>query len=163
MIIGWTGAVMEKTRIFRTCCSRVLVTALTIQALTPDALDLTLLAQCRPPGPVLVLLSLFAEERDEEDELSQPGVPDCDCPSRLYSSSDHRDRTKELPAELWQPLWPEVGLARNPNKTPCVLLPARLIWHELITEIAPVRWEGRHNGWDIPSRDLYCSLCRITC
>ena len=48
-----------------------------IQALTPDALDLTLLANHRPPGPVVALMSMLAEEREIEEE---PAIYDrCRC------------------------------------------------------------------------------------
>src|SRR4051812_31341597 len=65
IVIGWTGAVMDKTCTIRRAVFQVLLGALTVQALTPDALDIALIAHGRPPSPVIVLMSFFAV--DDED------------------------------------------------------------------------------------------------
>ena len=54
---------MDKTCTIRRAAFQVLLIALTVQALTPDALDLTLMAHYRPPSPVIVLMSFFADRR----------------------------------------------------------------------------------------------------
>src|SRR6185369_3360406 len=61
--------VMDKARDTRWICSRTLFAALVIQAFTPDALDLTLLANHRPPGPVFAIISMLIEEREVEGML----------------------------------------------------------------------------------------------
>src|SRR4051794_29983655 len=114
---------MDKTSTIRRATFQVLLSALTAQALTPDALDLTLMAHYRPPGPVIVLMSCFADD-DEEDE---------DAPSQLTTRSprsasprastwDRGDSSDDEPADnIWLPLWPELGLARSLQTHPRAL------------------------------------------
>jgi hypothetical protein len=159
------GAVMDKTGFIRTLCSRLLSIALTIQALTPDALDLTLMAHDRPPGPVLVLMGFLADDKEEEEEeeshqadiLASGWSPFC------VSSPDHRDSPDESPDNVWEPLWPELGLARGPSNPLKVLPQAQSLLHELIATKACGRCEGRHNGQATSGKDVLSLLCRSTC
>ena len=87
---------------------------LTVQALTPDALDLTLMAHYRPPSPVIVLMSFFAAADDDEDASSRLTTrsPRSALPCTL--STNQGESSDDEPADnIWQPLWPEIGLARG--------------------------------------------------
>jgi len=156
---------MDKTSTIRRATFQVLVTAMTVQALTPDALDLTLMAHYRPPGPVIVLMSFFAEEEDDDDEgaSSQLRTSSPRSPSPRVASSDQGDSSDNKPADnIWQPLWPELGLARSLQIQIRALPRAQTILYSLIDARAG-HWMGRPGGQAVSGRDLSCSLCRILC
>ena len=77
---------MDKARDTRWICSRTLFAALVIQALTPDALDLTLLANHRPPGPVFAIMSMLIEEREVEGSYDLRPMT---TPSLVHPSRNH--------------------------------------------------------------------------
>jgi hypothetical protein len=162
--IGWTGAVMDKTGTIRRATFQVLLTALTVQGLTPDALDLTLMAHYRPPGPVIVLMSLFADD-DEDDEGASSPLTTRSPRSRLPRalSSDQGDSSdNELADNIWLPLWPELGLARSLQIQNRALHRTQAVLYSLIYAKAG-RWMGPPVGTAASGRDLSCSLCRILC
>jgi hypothetical protein len=152
---------MDKTGTIRGAAFQVLLSALTVQALTPDALDLTLMAHYRPPGPVIVLISFFADGDDEDTSSRLTTCPPRSLPRAL--ASDQGEPSDDEPADnIWQPLWPELGLTRG--------LPIQLrVFSEMQTYLCTLidekggRWLGRPAGPAISGRDLSCSLCRIVC
>jgi hypothetical protein len=154
---------MDKTGVVRKICSRVLFAALTIQALTPDALDLTLLANHRLPGPVLVLMSVLAEERDEEDETRRAAAADAEPFSSLSRSSPRQDPSDPPSDNVMQPLWPEVGLSRNLNRPIGLISHLGSTWQFLLIDGSLGRREGRSDGRGNPGKDFSHSTCRMTC
>ena len=112
---------MDKARDTRWICSRTLFAALVIQALTPDALDLTLLANHRPPGPVFAIMSMLVEEREVEGELRFTTDDDAGSRSSLTQSSPGEYPSTPPTDNVMQPLWPELGLSRTVNRSSGVL------------------------------------------
>src|SRR5262245_45177820 len=98
---------MDRAWIVRIVFRPLLLAALTIQALTPDFLDHTLLAQSLPPGPLFVVSSFsgpLGVERPRNDFL--PG-PACALPD---AADSERAESSGSPEELCQPIWPELGV-----------------------------------------------------
>jgi hypothetical protein len=88
----------------------VLLAALMIQALTPDFLDLSLLSNELPPGPLFVLSS-FAGSRPGA-ETSEPRLAGgwqvaYDDSPLTHGGAD------ETPGDVDEPLWPELGTPRG--------------------------------------------------
>jgi hypothetical protein len=162
--IGWTGAVMDKTCTIRRAAFQVLLSALTVQALTPDALDLALMAHYRPPGPAIVLMSFFADDADDDKDASSRLTTWSPRPSWPRApSSDQGESSDDEPADnIWQPLWPEIGLARS---LPIQLraLPEAQSYSCGLIDAKAGRWLRRPGGPAVSGRDLSCSLCRIVC
>jgi hypothetical protein len=142
----------------------VLLSALTVQALTPDALDMTLMAHYRPPSPVIVLMGFFADEAND-DELGSRRLTTCSPrpPWPCALSSDQRESSDDEPVDnIWQPLWPEIGLARG-LPIPLRALPEAQSHLCGLIDAKAGRWMGRPCGPAVSGRDLSCSLCRIVC
>ena len=155
---------MDKTSTIRRTAIKVLLGALVVQAMTPDALDLTLIAHYRPPGPVNVVMSVLADDDDESEHASSrlmTGSPRSASPRGAALDKD--DSSDEEPADnIWQPLWPELGLARTIHVQFRALPLEQSYLLNLIDAMAGRRM-GRPGGQAVSGRDLSCSLCRITC
>jgi hypothetical protein len=152
---------MDKTCTIRRAAFQVLLSALTVQALTPDTLDLTLIAHYRPPSPVIVLMSFLADDDDEDTSSRLTTSP----PRSLHRAlaSDQGEPADDEPADnIWQPFWPELGLTR------CLPIQLRAFSNVqtyvfVLIDEKSGRWLGRPAGPAISGRDLSCSLCRIVC
>lgn len=152
---------MDKTSTIRRATFQVLLGILTIQALTPDALDLALIAHYRPPGPVIVLMSFFADEDD--GAMSPLTTRSPRSPSPRVASTDQSNSSDDEPADnIWQPLWPELALARSLQVHAPALPRSQTISYDLINA-RDDGWVGRSGGTAVSGRDLSCSLCRIIC
>jgi hypothetical protein len=106
---------MDRAWIQRLTFRRLLLAAVVIQATTPDLLDLSLLAQSLPPGPLFVASSLSSSGKStrtprflvERDAFIYADAP----PSEFAVENE--------PAEsLCVPIWPEWGLRQD--RTGCV-------------------------------------------
>jgi hypothetical protein len=84
---------MDRAYLVREAWRRVLLGALFVQVLTPDVLDLSLLSQSLPPGPIFVVSSLSA-------------------PASAAEPAATLDREDRDTGDLCEPFWPEVGLTR---------------------------------------------------
>jgi hypothetical protein len=157
---------MDRTSTIRRATFQVLLGILTIQALTPDALDLALIAHYRPPGPVIVLMSFFADDDDDEeddDAMSPLTTRSPRSPSPRVASTDQSNSSDDEPADnIWQPLWPELALARGLQAHAPALPRSQTISYDLI-DARDGGWVGRPGGTAVSGRDLSCSLCRIVC
>jgi hypothetical protein len=155
---------MDKTCTIRKATFQVLLSALTVQALTPDALDLTLMAHYRPPGPLIVLMSFFADDDEEdEDASSQLTTRSGRSASPRAATWDRGDSFDDEPADnIWLPLWPELGLARSLETHPRTLPRAQTISYNFINARADL-WMGHPAKLAVSGRDLSCTLCRILC
>jgi hypothetical protein len=155
---------MDRTLIQRTIGRYILISGLTVQALTPDALDLSLLMNHRLPGPVLALLSIFAEEKEEEEEESNKGGdPEVHRGLSPYLSVEHDAPSDDPPSDLCTPLWPELGLALLLSKAPHARLVTSSIWIVLCVPSTDGHTLVGCNGGITSGRELASSLCRITC
>src|SRR5205814_14100 len=98
----------------------------------------------RPPGPVIVLMSFFdAAEDDHEGESGRPVERSSRSPSLRVGSSDQGDSSDNEPADnIWQPLWPEIGLARSLHFQLRALPRTQTILYDLISARAG-RWMER--------------------
>jgi hypothetical protein len=149
----------------RTIGSRILFTALVLQALTPDAYDLTLIAHDRPPGPVIAFMSILNEDREDEDELrfvTHSGTR----PRTSFEHSPRRENSPTAPADdVMQPVWPEVGLSRalNRNRPEGLIPPAGSIRHALLFGPDGSRRGDRSTTRTNPGKDPSLSTCRMTC
>jgi hypothetical protein len=154
-------AVMRKTKSTRRVCSWVIVTAVTIQGLTPDFLDLTLLFHTRPPAPILAILILFTEAKG--------GKPFGSGPTRhqhstsLAQATDQEETPDDFPDDACQPFWPELGLRRSSNKGPAFVLRSEPRGLTVVTATSLGRRLGRYQRSVPPVPDLPSTLCRLTC
>jgi hypothetical protein len=153
---------MDKTCTIRRAAFQVLLSALTVQALTPDALDLMLMANYRPPGPVIVLMSFFAAA-DDEDASSRLTTRSHRSALPCALSTNQAESSDDEPVDnIWQPLWPEIALARGLPIQLRALPETQSYVCGLINEAGGL-WLGRPVGRAVSGRDLSCSLCRIVC
>lgn len=154
---------MDRAGDIRRICSRLLFAALTIQALTPDALDLTLLANHRLPGPILAAMSMLAVEREVEGGLRF--TADAEAAIRPSSSSSFPEEDPSAPPadNVMQPLWPELGLARSLSRCGSPLPPFGSSWHALVVDPSPDRHGDTPASGPAPAPDSYRLTCRMTC
>jgi hypothetical protein len=154
---------MDKARDTRWICSRTLIAALVIQALTPDALDLTLLANHRPPVPVFAIMSMLVEEREAEGELRFTTDDDDESRSSLTQSSPGEYPSDPPTDNVMLPLWPELGLSRTVSRSSGVLAQIGSTWHALVVESSQGRHGFRSSIGSTPGKDLFLSTLRMTC
>lgn len=105
---------MDRAGLVRETWRRVLLGALLIQVLTPDQLDLSLLSQSLPPGPIFVVSSLSASSARSRaaGERTAPDSAAIECRSSTVGRDDGDQDG------LCEPFWPELGLPRYPNARP---------------------------------------------
>src|SRR3954470_21075313 len=100
---------MDRAGLVRETWRRVFLGALILQVLTPDQLDLSLLSQSLPPGPIFVVSSLSASP------AAPRAVPECadPIPAAPEWCSSMIDRGDGDQDGLCEPFWPELGLPRD--------------------------------------------------
>jgi hypothetical protein len=107
------GALMDRANLIRLTLRWVVLASLLMQATTPDVLDLSLLSQSLPPGPILAASNLVATMQPSEDEL-----PEGDSFSlEEWLRPGLRGEDGE-PEDLCAPFWPEMGVMRKPCTSP---------------------------------------------
>jgi hypothetical protein len=143
--------------------SRILVAALVLQALTPDAYDLALIAHSRPPGPVVALSSLLNEDREDEDELHFVTHSDATARSSGERSSSGKDPSDPPADNVLLPLWPEVGLSRALNHHDIMIPHPGSTRYALLLDPAGEPRGERATTWINPGKDPSLSTCRMTC
>jgi hypothetical protein len=154
---------MDRTEGISKIGSRILLAALVLQALTPDAYDLAMIAHHRPPGPVVVFISVLNEDREDEDELHFVTHSEATARCSCGLSSSGEDPSAPPADNILQPLWPEVGLSRALNR-PDVMIPhPGSIRHALPLDPAGRRQGDRPTTRTNPGKDPSLSTCRMTC
>jgi hypothetical protein len=154
---------MDKTTVDRRVWSRVLFTALMLQALTPDAYDLTLIIHDRPPGPVVILMGILDPEREDERDPWRAihGEPaTASCPGR---SAPGEGPAAPPTDNVMQPLWPEQGLSRNLDRPGGLTLQRGSDWSSLPVDPARGSQGDRSAARSTPGNDVSLSTCRMTC
>jgi hypothetical protein len=150
---------MDRTAILSRICPRILLFALSIQSLTPDALDLTLLNHRCPPGHLLAILSLIMEDRQwNYGDTSSSGSS-----LGLVEPGGQADQSDEFPGDISQPLWPEVGLDRNPQSLQKTSLKEISTWSQPVHCDPEGRRVDRRSLPHLAALDRSCSLCRYNC
>jgi hypothetical protein len=143
--------------------SQILFIALVLQALTPDAYDLTQIAHSRPPGPVVALMSVLSEDREDEDELQFMTDSDAADRSSCGRSSPGKDPTSPPTDNILQPLWPEVGLARALNRPYAMIPQSGSPLHALPLDPGGGPRRDHSATRTTPGKDASLSTCRMTC
>jgi hypothetical protein len=149
---------MDKTQVFRLLCTRIVIACVSAQAMTPDALDLTLVEYGRPPAPILVLSDLCADDEEDAGDMLTPFAA---TGPRLPFDEAHA--SEEPIDNIWLPRWPELGLHRCLKKS--LHIAPRIDHFHDGSRIEQLQGclMGRRGVDEFTGMSLSSLLCRILC
>lgn len=101
---------MDRANLVHMALRRVILAAVLLQATTPDLLDLSLLSQSLPPGPILALANLVVPRRALHHAGPLPRVDRSPFDAHSRSTLQSQDAN---PDDLCEPFWPELGVMRK--------------------------------------------------